>query len=540
MTLRSMRKKATWIIVCAMVAVMILVTVVGAIAIRGIGKTDSNHLLMQLCESGEKSLDYYFDGVEKSVQMVSAYVESDLEGLAPDQLDAHIERAKDVFAKMTHRTNGVLTYYYRIDPEVSEKEKGFWFVNLYGEGFTEHKVTDITLYDTDDTSQLVWFTVPKEKGEPVWLPPYITENLGERVISYNVPVRWRGRFIGVIGIEIDYTTVAEQVNSISLYDDGYAFLTDDEGRLIYHPLIDVTTTDEPLVVPDKLMSNEDRIRYTYEGTKKDAVWLPLSNGMRLYVTVPVSQIDAEWVRLIWLTTFVSIALMLVLVFITLRFTRRITRPLQELAEVAECVNEGDYSREPTYKGDDEIGTIAAAFRKLLSHMSAYMQNINNRAYVDALTSVRNKGAYDVYMNEMQRKLEKGEALQEFGVCVFDCNNLREINEQAGYDKGDLYLKLTCALICDVFDHSPVFRLGGDEFAVILCDTDYRDRDQLITLIDDACAERQLRAKNIWERLDIACGLAVYDPNIDDTVNDVVRRADKLMYENKWKQKGQSV
>ena len=29
---------------------------------------------------------------------------------------------------------------------------------------------------------------PKTTGKPVWLPPYITENLGARVISYNVPI----------------------------------------------------------------------------------------------------------------------------------------------------------------------------------------------------------------------------------------------------------------------------------------------------------------------------------------------------------------
>lgn len=55
-------------------------------------------------------------------------------------------------------------------------------------GSVEHQVTDITLYDTEDTSQLVWYTVPKATGEAVWLPPYITDNLDVRVLSYNVPI----------------------------------------------------------------------------------------------------------------------------------------------------------------------------------------------------------------------------------------------------------------------------------------------------------------------------------------------------------------
>ncbi len=93
---------------------------------------------------------------------------------------------------------------------------GFWYTNLDGKDFTEHPVTDISRYDTEDTSQLVWFTVPKKTGSPIWLSPYITDNLDVRVLSFNYPVTYRGRFIGVIGIEIDHTTMAEQVESIRL------------------------------------------------------------------------------------------------------------------------------------------------------------------------------------------------------------------------------------------------------------------------------------------------------------------------------------
>lgn len=537
--MHSIRTKTTLLTVCAIVASIALSTLIGAIAIRNIGKADSDQLLTSLCTSGEKNLDSYFESVEQSVQMVSAYVESDLEGLASDQLDAHLERTKDIFTKMTDKTNGVLTYYYRIDPTISETSKGFWFVNTIKDGFKEHEVTDITRYDTDDTSQLVWFTVPKSTGEPVWLPPYVTENLGARVISYNVPVYWRGRFIGVIGIEIDYSTIAKQVNNITLYENGYAFLTDEAGNLIYHPYIDVTTLSEPYEVPEGLLSKDNRVRYVFNGVKKVAVWLPLSNGMRLYVSVPVAEIDTSWVHLIWIVTAASLVLLVAFVLITIRFTNRITKPLQELTEVAERVNVGDYSCKLSYEGNDEIGTLTTAFRNLMSHLGVYIKDLSDRAYVDALTSVRNKGAYDIFMQDLQTSLLEQADPQEFGVCIFDCNNLKTINDECGHDKGDIYLKSACSLICDVFDHSPVFRIGGDEFAVILRGSDFQNRDHLIELFDDTCSERRSQAQNPWERTDVARGLAVYDPDIDDTISDVVRRADKLMYENKWTQKNRT-
>ena len=38
--------------------------------------------------------------------------------------------------------------------------------------------------------------------------------------------------------------------------------------------------------------------------------------------------------------------------------------------------------------------------------------------------------------------------------------------------------------------------------------------------------------NQWEQVHVSMGIAVYDPQRDDAVNDVVRRADQIMYENK--------
>ena len=44
------------------------------------------------------------------------------------------------------------------------------------------------------------------------------------------------------------------------------------------------------------------------------------------------------------------------------------------------------------------------------------------------------------------------------------------------------------------------------------------------------------AKDRWEKVHVAMGFADYDPELDGSVNDTVRRADKDMYENKRKWK----
>ena len=324
--MRSLRTKVTLLAVCLIIIAVVSVSLHSVFFIRNTEKQEANQLLLLLCETGEKNLDYYFNSVQKSVGKVASAVETDLNGLEDEKLAQHVERVRKVFDEMASKTNGVLTYYYRIDPEVSSKVKGFWYTDLNGEGFVEREVTDITKYDTSDTSKLVWFTVPKYEGEAVWLPPYITDNLNKRVISYNMPIYWRGKFVGVVGIEIDYTTMAEQVESIRLYNNGYAFLSDEEGNLFFHPYIDVSQYPENEIpkVPESAIDKSTFIRYNYEGVDKIAAWLPLSNGMRLNVTVPVSETEGDWQRLVWQTMIFAIVVLLVASTFTMLYAKRIT------------------------------------------------------------------------------------------------------------------------------------------------------------------------------------------------------------------------
>ena len=166
--------------------------------------------------------------------------------------------------------------------------------------------------------------------------------------------------------------------------------------------------------------------------------------------------------------------------------------------------------------------------------------LNRRVFVDSMTSVRNKGAYTEYIGKLNEGLE-AEELTKLSIGIFDCDDLKYINDNYGHDKGDIYLKTACQLICKVFDHSPVFRVGGDEFAVILQNNDLKNKDELIELFEKRRQEICQNAKNKWEEVHIAFGIADYDPQQDSSVSDTVQRADKIMYENKRVQKaGRSV
>lgn len=501
------------------VIAMVIAALLGVIAIRNIGNRDAEQSLLLLCETGQENLNNYFQSVEQSVEMVSTYVEADLDGLGDEQLQQHLSRVRDIFEHLTYRTNGILTYYYRIDPSVSQTVEGFWYVNLDGREFREHEVTDISRYDTTDTSTLVWYTVPKATGAAVWLPPYITDNLDARVISYNVPVYYDGQFIGVIGIEIDYAAMAEEVDHIKLYTGGYAFLNDPSGTLIYHPHMDVTSMKSQPKVPDNMLSDDRFFRYEYEGVERQAVWLPLSNGMRLNVTVPVQEINADWQKWTFQIVLSFAALLPVYILITMAIVGRITRPLKRLTEAAEQIGKGSYDVDLSYDGKDEIGVLTQTFKEVTTHLKDYIGGLNDLAYVDALTGVRNRMAlrrdYDSYQGH------------DVTVLMLDLNDFKSINDTRGHEEGDRILRETGGILADAFGANHCYRYGGDEFLVIVPDLPESELQDRLDFLN-----RNKPEIGASSRVDFSVGCVRATLSDSSVLRTLIANADEKMYESK--------
>ncbi len=536
--MRSLRTKLTVTMLCVIFAVILVVTLLSAVFIRITASRKSDQLLLMLCENGQYSLNYYFDNVQDSVNDITAFVEDDLRGLDDAQFEEHMKNAQEYFDFVVSHTKGVLTYYYRIDPSVSSKVKGFWYTNLDGNSFTPHEVTDITQYDVNDTSKLVWFTVPKFEGKSIWLPPYVTDNLNVKVISYDAPIYYKNQFIGVVGIEIDYSAMAKEVDSIKFYDNGYAFLSDANGELFYHPYIDVANLpeDAPRQMPYSNKANSTSAQYVYNGVLKEAVWLPLSNGMYLNITVPISETQGEWRGLIINILIIALIAMIVTGIFLIFTLGLITKPIEQLTEAAEQVEKGNFDVNISYDKNDEIGRLTKSFKKLSGNMKAHINALNEQAFIDPLTHVRNKGAFLLAIEELQEQINNGSVDPDFALGEFDCDGLKRINDEYGHDKGDIYLKKACRTISDVFKRSPVYRVGGDEFFIILRNEDFQNLDFLLKRLDVVIENINATSDEPWEQVSVSKGFAIYNPAEDNIVQKIMQRADMLMYENKRERK----
>lgn len=158
------------------------------------------------------------------------------------------------------------------------------------------------------------------------------------------------------------------------------------------------------------------------------------------------------------------------------------------------------------------------------------KHFEQMAYHDQLTGLYNRAAYAEYISHTDFKPE------DHIVVMFDLNNLKRCNDTEGHEMGDLYITSSASLIEQVFGTiGKCYRMGGDEFCVLLNKISLREcAARVKRLHEEVSQHNQEHPENFT--IQIACGYEAYDKDIDYDLNDTLRRADKMMYHEKFAMK----
>lgn len=514
--------------------ILIVVTVaIPAIILGGTGVyfaarlTDeyANDNISLICEKNAAEIDVIFSPMEKAVDYMAINAVEEISNPMnlsdPVYFENYIDKMRSILGNTANNTDGAITVYLRIDPAIAGPVAGLFLTrDSLDSNLVMNSITDLSVYDEDDVEHVGWYYQPIKAGEPIWMLPYYNQNIGVYMISYVVPLIKNGRTIGVLGMDINFNYITDQIKNIKLYDSGYAYITDAEGNVIYHP----------------------DIAYGEYATKKKG-WScserTLQNGMVLHITAPVSEINESRNNLV-INIFVSILVLLaIFIAVTIIITNKMVAPLKRLNHIAEEIADGNYNVDFNFiRPDDEIGQLTKSFEHTVAKLKEYSEYMNGLAYTDALTGVRNRTAYEYQISNLEEIIKNGEKLQ-VAIAVFDVNGLKQINDTLGHEKGDELLTGSCKIICHAFSHCPVFRIGGDEFVTIIRDSSYDKIDKIFSdFVNDM--------KETWsnevpeQQISIAYGYAKYDSEIDNmSLESVFKRADEIMYEKKksMKEKG---
>ena len=515
MKIQSMQFKVLMTVISAMLAITVFIGGLSIYEVDQFVQHQTEDFINVACEKDASQINDIFGDMEKSVHIMESYVLGLINSKADiwnvEKQAEILERSDEMFIDVANNTDGAVAYYFRFAPELSHNTFGLFYSKVKGkDGFIRFEPTDLSQYSKEDTEHVGWYWQPYEAGEPVWMLPYYNQNNDIMMISYVVPMYYDNEFIGIVGMDFDYTVLTNKVHNIKIYENGFAYL-EFEGAEEYHP------------------------DYA-EKANRSGEYLSVSEELRNKMTliISASYSDIEQIRYDIALKILIVVFLLAVLFslIAIFVVKKIVRPLKKLTDASVKLSNREYDVEIIHSDTYEINLLSSAFENMALQLKEHEKLQHLLAYRDSLTGLRNTNSYWAWITDFDKEIE--EKAIDFGVVVLDINYLKETNDRYGHDAGNKLIVSAAHLISRIFRRSPVFRIGGDEFLVILKNRDLDELEELFEKFDAECSGEFVSIENEHIPVSIAKGYARYDSKKDTCFIDVFNKADDAMYDNKRK------
>ena len=561
-------------IIGAFILAVTLVAVAIALSSKILSKGASAQMNL-FCEERADDINLEMARIEDAVSSLARWTRSripDVETIKEDGelRDAIVDDADDLIRFMTEHNDFIEGAYihYTLDVTgITDREEGVYYTrnddgNFKTIPFTQEEIVNDPVAED-------WYYGPIRLGEPAWTKPYYDYSVENYIVSYIEPVFIGDTPVAVIGIDISFTRVINWVDTFSYQESGYMFLKEADGTVHYHydDLVnghmhgdEMDQVQENGDLMDKPATGTEIVRYNFKDRERAMVFVTLRNGMKLVLCDDYANIYSERDNAVVLMIILSVLITMLIAIVAVVMVNRITDPLRKITEAARAVSENNFDVDLPPENDDEIGELSKMTRlaienararaekaaskvreqerkieksaKVLKQQGDDLVAMKNLAYVDSLTNVKNKLAYDDTVEYINEKIRNGTA--EFAVIMCDLNYLKHINDNLGHIAGDEAIQKTASILCKAFPLSTVFRIGGDEFAVLPTGLDYARIDEKLDALKTMLEDQRNISDNYLERISLAFGYAVFERGKDTTYQEVFERADKIMYEEKKK------
>ncbi|WBW96357.1 methyl-accepting chemotaxis protein [Oceanirhabdus sp. W0125-5] len=345
-----------------------------------------------LAESKSNEFDVLLESAESSLKSLNSLMNAtfDFDKFKSDP--NYVATYDDVLSEVileSMKNNDVLSMYVVFNPEVL----GFTHDVVYSvdnESFIRNpsfKIEDFNP-NSDKTS---WFYAAKEAKKPLWLKPYPWPAYNTDLISYEIPIYEDNKLIAVLGTSFDFKIFINEINNIKVYEEGYAFLLDDNYDVLVHPNFSIDQNLSTVLngdlkhLTDKMSKKEsDIIDYEYNGDEKILSFTRVANGNIIALTVLKDEIFKEMNSNKIYMILISLVIILISIGVSLFLGGSISKPIIRVTELITKTEKLDLVYASEYESlieyNDEIGTMSRALintRKVLRTVVGTIKESSN-------------------------------------------------------------------------------------------------------------------------------------------------------------------
>ncbi len=257
-------------------------------------------------------------------------------------------------------------------------------------------------YDVRDTTDQdlsgAYYDI-KNSGMEIMGEPYydeFTKGLeGILMISPSVPIMQKGRFLGMVGVDLSMEHIRKLVKKIKPYDVSVAYLVSPAKIIVAHS--NDKLYDKNIYVVKKEFKDIYRNAFTMVNKNKSYAFHIKNKKENLYVSMapimigkdheiwtlvtetPINIVTAKSNRLFAITLIIGIFAISVLSLFLYFVLNRITRRLLATIHFSEQLSTGDLSGKLNLSGKNEIGRLASSLNRMAERIKSIVAQISKSA-----------------------------------------------------------------------------------------------------------------------------------------------------------------
>lgn len=288
-----------------------------------------------------------------------------------------------------------------------------------------------------------WYKAAMDAKKPIVTSAYMGVNPPGLMISFAAPVN--GGEAGVVAADVFLTKIVEQILTIKLAGDGYAFLLDKSGQVLAHA--DQTKVLKPAkeIAVELNLDNLGNLSKRTDPTqveiagKTNFLFLQPISGSDMYLALVVDKHKAlaSLDQLLLIAAVVLAVLLGVMVPLSAWLVGRMMAGLQRVCDAMSeiAAGGGDLSRKIEVEGEDEVAQTANAFNRFIEQLRVMVVEV--RKATESITV----GATEIATGNMDlsgRTEQQASSLEETSASMEEltaavknnADNAREANRMA--------------------------------------------------------------------------------------------------------------
>jgi GAF domain-containing protein/HAMP domain-containing protein len=331
-----------------------------------------------------------------------------------------------------------------------------------------------------DVTGRVWYIDALPENNPdrkvVWSTPYQDAALNGLVITTSVPVfDAQSRFQGVAAMDVQLTQITNVVSNIQVGETGYAFLIDNNNRLIALPekgYADFGITNETVqlgqildassmpsasieffnLLQEIASASQGVLNIPLGGSERFVAFQEIPEvGYKLVLIVPSNemltetvivsnQIQQETRNTILISLLLVVGIFALASITSLAIGNRLTTPLQALTRVANEIISGNFDAKSDVQTQDEIGTLSNTINAMSTYIKDLVKTLEGR--VEERTA-----ALQDSLQKNEKRSKQYQAIAKVTQAITATQNLQEvlpqisqvISQQFGYYHVGIFL-----------------------------------------------------------------------------------------------------